>query len=132
MTSIETIQALYGAYRSQDYDTFRALCTPDIAWIQSEGFPGGATWVGADAIIKGVFEGNTGRWEGFGFDIEQYLDAGSSVTVVGTYRGTHRISGRSFQAATVHLFELQEGRVSRFRQFTDTKVICDALPTTAG
>lgn len=131
MTHIEIIQSLYRAYRSQDYETFRALCMPDIAWIQSEGFPGGGTWIGADAIIKGVFQGNADRWEGFGFDIEQYLDAGNSVIVVGAYRGTHRVSARSFRAATVHIFDLQEGRVARFRQFTDTKVICDALPATS-
>lgn len=128
MTNIEIIQSLYRAYRSQDYDAFRSLCTSDIAWIQSEGFPGGGTWIGADAIIQGVFQGNASRWEGFGFEIEQYLDTGGSVVVVGTYRGTHRVSGRSFRAATVHLFDLQEGKVTRFRQFTDTKVICDALP----
>lgn len=128
MTNIEIIQSLYRAYRSKDYAAFRVLCTPDIAWIQSEGFPGGGTWIGPEAIIKGVFEGNASRWEGFGFDIEQYHDAGSSVIVVGTYRGTHRVSGKSFRAATVHLFDLQDGKAARFRQFTDTKVICDALP----
>ncbi len=129
MTNVEIIQALYRAYRSQDYATFRSLCLPDIAWVQSEGFPGGSTWVGADAIIKGVFEGNASRWEGFGFDIDEYLDAGSAVVVTGTYRGTHRVSGRSFRAATAHLFDLEEGKVKRFRQYTDTRIICDALPS---
>ena len=128
MTNIETVQAMYRSSRSKDYDAFRAICTPDLEWIQMPGFPGGATRVGPEAAIAGVFQGNDDRWEGFGFDIAEYLDAGAHVVVVGTYHGTHRISGKSFSAATVHLCDLRDGRVSRFRQFTDTKVICDALP----
>lgn len=127
-TSVNTIKRLYTSYRSQDYATFRELCAPDIQWIQSAGFPGGDTWTGPDAVIKGVFEGNASRWEGFGFDTDEYLDAGEQVVVIGTYRGTHRISGRSFRAATTHVFDLSAGKVNRFRQFTDTKVIHDALP----
>jgi uncharacterized protein len=128
MTNIEIVQELYRSFSSKNYDAFRAICSPDLEWIQMQGFPGGATWHGPQAVIDGVFRGNDGRWEGFGFDIAQYLDAGSSVVVVGTYRGTHRISGRSFSASTVHICDIAEGRVIRFRQFTDTKLICDALP----
>lgn len=126
MTNIEIVQEMYRSFRNGDYDAFRAICSPDLEWIQMAGFPGGATRRGPDAVIEGVFKGNDGRWAGFGFDIDQYLDAGSAVTVVGTYRGTHRVSGKSFSAPTVHICDLADGRVVRFRQFTDTKVICDA------
>ncbi len=128
MTNIELIQELYRSFRSADYEAFRSLCAPDLEWIQMQGFPGGATWHGPQAVIEGVFQGNDGRWDGFAFDIAEYLDAGSSVVVVGSYRGTHRTSGRSFVAPTVHIYDIADGRVSRFRQFTDTKIICDALP----
>ena len=119
---------MYRSSRSQDYDAFRAVCTPDLEWIQMPGFPGGTTSHGPDAVIKNVYQGNAGRWDGFGFDIIEFLDAGSHVVVVGTYRGTHRVSSKSFSAAAVHICDIRDGRIARFRQFTDTKVICDALP----
>ncbi|MDR3402423.1 MAG: nuclear transport factor 2 family protein [Chthoniobacter sp.] len=128
MTNIEIVQELYRSSRSEDYDAFRAICTDDLEWVQMPGFPGGATWHGPQAVIEGVFQGNDGRWDAFGFDIAEYLDAGTHVVVVGIYRGTHRVSGRSFSASAVHIYDLRDGRVCRFRQFTDTKVICDALP----
>ena len=59
--------------------------------------------------------------------MEQYLDAGDSVVVVGKYRGRHRGSGKSFSAAAAHIYDLADGKIARFRQFTDTKVICDAM-----
>ena len=128
MTNVEIAQEMYRSYRSGDYDAFRAICSPDIEWVQMAGFPGGDTRRGPDAIIEGVFKGNDDRWAGFGFDIAQYLDSGAAVTVVGTYRGTNRTSGKSFSAPTVHILDIVDSRVLRFRQFTDTKVICDALP----
>lgn len=128
MTNIEIVQEMYRAFRTADYAAFEAICTPDLEWIQMPGFPGGATWRGPQAVIEGVFRGNDGRWEGFGFDIAEYLDADTSVVVVGTYRGTHRTSGKSFSAPTVHICDIVDRRISCFRQFTDTKLICDALP----
>jgi len=128
MTNIEIVQELYRSSRSKDYDAFRAICTPDLEWVQMPGFPGGATWRGPEAVIKGVFQGNDDRWDAFGFDIAEFLDAGTRVVVVGTYRGAHRTSGKSFSAAAVHIYDLRDGRIFLFRQFTDTKVICDALP----
>lgn len=128
VTGTELVQAFYHSFRSKNYERFKELCTPDLEWIQMPGFPGGGTWHGPDEVIAKVFQGNDGRWEGFGFEVSEYHDAGSTVTVVGTYRGTHRESGKSFAAPTVHLCDLREGRVWRFRQFTDTKLICDALP----
>lgn len=127
MTNIEIVQEMYRSYRSGDYAAFEAICSPQIQWVQMPGFPGGAVWHGPKAVIEGVFKGNDGRWEGFGFDISEYLDSGSAVTVVGAYRGTHRTTGKAFTAPTVHLCDIVDGKVARFRQFTDTKVISDTL-----
>jgi ketosteroid isomerase-like protein len=41
MSSIEIIENLYSAFQNKDYDSFRALCSDDIEWIQNEGFPQG-------------------------------------------------------------------------------------------
>ena len=128
MTNIEVVQELYRAFRSGDNAAFHAICAPDLEWIQMKGFPGGGSWRGPQAVIDGVFKGNDSRWEGFAFDAKEFLDGGSSVVVVGTYRGKHRVSGKSFTAPTVHIYDIAGGKVTRFRQFTDTKVMWDAVP----
>ncbi|XGV98718.1 MAG: nuclear transport factor 2 family protein [Leptolyngbya sp. BL-A-14] len=126
-TNVEVIQELYRSFRERDYAAFQHLCTPDIEWIQNKGFPGGATYRGAEAVIEGVFKANDLRWDGFSFQIEQYLDAGDSVIVVGIYRGMHRHSQKTFQAAAAHLYRLVDGKVARFHMFADTKILWDAL-----
>ena len=127
MTNLEVIQELYRAFREKDYDAFRLICTPDIEWMQNEGFPGGATYRGAEAVIEAVFKANDERWDNFSFHIEQYLDAGNSVIVVGAYVARHRQSRKALRALAAHLYKLVDGKVTCFRMFADTKTIWDAM-----
>jgi ketosteroid isomerase-like protein len=117
----------YRAFREQDYDAFLRISTEDLEWIQNEGFPGGATHKGASAVVEGVFKANNNNWEGFAYQIEQFLDAGSSVIVIGIYAGCHRVSGKFMRAAAAHVYDLRDGKVCRFRMFADTKTIWDAM-----
>lgn len=127
MSNLEIIQELYRAFREQDYNAFLRICTPDLEWIQNKGFPRGATHRGAEAVVKGVFQVFDHDWESWSFEIEQHLDAGETIIVVGSYTGRCRSTGKSFCSPAAHLYDLSDGKVTRFRQFTDTKVIWDAM-----
>lgn len=127
MNNIEVIKELYRAFREQDYDTFLRLSTEDIEWIQNEGFPGGATYKGASAVIQGVFKANNDKWSGFAYHIEEILDAGNSVIVIGKYSGRDRLSGKTMSAAAAHIYDLRDGKIARFRMFADTKSIWNAM-----
>jgi len=127
MTNLEVIQELYRAFSQKDYDAFLRICTSDLEWIQNQGFPRGATRQGAEAVVEEVFKAFNNDWELWSFDIEQYLDAGETVIVIGRYTGRHRLSGKSFSSPAAHVYDIRKGKVFRFRQFTDTKVIWDAM-----
>ena len=127
---VELIQALYRSFAEEGFESFRKLCQPDIEWVQNTGFPNGATYHGVEAVIEGVFLGNSRRWEGFGMEASQILDAGANIVVIGRYRGTHRESGKTFHADVAHVYDLKDGLVARFRMFADTKTIWDSLPGT--
>jgi ketosteroid isomerase-like protein len=127
MNNIEVVKELYRAFREQDYDAFLRLSAEDIEWIQNEGFPGGATYKGGSAVIEGVFQANNNQWSGFAYDIEEFLDAGNSVIVIGKYTGRNRISGKSMSAAAAHIYDFREGKVCRFRMFADTKSIWNSM-----
>jgi tRNA nucleotidyltransferase (CCA-adding enzyme) len=127
MTNLEVIQELYRAFREKDDAAFLRICRPDLEWIQNEGFPQGATYRGAAAVIEGVFKANDAQWEAFSYQIEQLLEAGDSVVVIGTYVGRHRQSGRSLYAAATHVYDVVEGQICRFRMYADTKTIWNAI-----
>jgi uncharacterized protein len=127
MNNIEVIQELYRAFREKDYDAFLRISTDDLEWIQNKGFPGGATYKGASEVIEAVFKANHNNWEGFAYNIEQFLNASNSVIVIGSYTGSNRISGKSMSAAAAHVYDLRDGKVCRFRMFADTKTIWDTM-----
>lgn len=127
MSNISVIKQLYQTFANKDYRAFRQICDPDLIWIQNEGFPNGSTNYGVDAVIENVFKAFDRDWSSWNFEIEEYLDADPSVIVVGSYQGTHRISGKSFRSDAAHLYKLANGKVIQFQQFADTKVIWDAM-----
>jgi len=127
MTNLEIVQELYRAFCEKNYDAFLNICTPDLEWIQNEGFPKGTTYQGAASVIEGVFKSNDDRWEKFSFHIDQYLDAGNSVVVIGAYVGRNRQSKKLLHAVATHIYDLVDGKVYRFRMFADTKTIWDSM-----
>jgi hypothetical protein len=127
MGNVEIVQELYRAFSEKDYEAFQKICTSDVEWIQNEGFPNGSTHHGPDAVIEGVFKVLNNNWAFWRFQIEEYLDAGGSVIALGFYEGVHKVSQKSFRSPAAHVYNLSDGKVARFRQFTDTKVIWNAM-----
>jgi ketosteroid isomerase-like protein len=70
---------------------------------------------------------NSNNWAGFAYQIEEFLDAGDSVIVVGRYTGKNTVSGKPLSAAAAHIYDLRGGKVCRFRMFADTKTIWDSM-----
>ena len=129
MSSIKIIENLYRAFRTKDYDSFRALCSEDVEWIQNKGFPNAGHHHGADAVIKNVFDQFEKDWNYFKFSMEDMFESrdGSKVTVIGAYVGEHKRTGRKMEAAAAHIYEIKNLKVKRFRQFADTAVIVAAM-----
>ena len=66
-------------------------------------------------------------WDNWRFQIEQYLDAGDTVVVIGRYEATCRATGKPMRSPAAHVYDTADGKITRFRQFTDTKLIWDAM-----
>lgn len=63
----------------------------------------------------------------FHFTLIQYLEAGDSVIVIGTYIGLNRQTQKPLCAAAAHVYDLVDSKVCRFRMFADTKTIWDSM-----
>lgn len=127
MSPTETIRELYRAMREQDDAAVHAICAEDIVWQQSTGFPGGSTWHGPASVIENVFRANAQRWTGFAFIEEEMLETGDRVMVLGHYSGTSPTTGKTMRAAVAHVYDLRDGKVSRFRMYADTHPMWEAM-----
>ncbi len=60
-------------------------------------------------------DGHRQDWRDWRAEVEEYLDAGKSVVVLGYYAGTHAVTDRSMKAVFAHVYDVDDGRITRFR-----------------
>ena len=83
-------------------------------------------------MLNTVFVRFRDEWASWQAVVNEWRDAGHAIIALGEYRGTHRETGKSTVAAFAHVYEVREGRIARFRQFTDTAKVRDATTIVAG
>ncbi len=126
MDNITTAKDLYDAFGRKDEARLRELLHPEVEWIQCAGFPGGGHRHGIEEVLGRVFGALRSAWLDWRVEVDEYLDAGNSVVVLGRYAGTHGETGRAMEAVFAHVYDIEGGRITRFRQFTDTVPIIEA------
>lgn len=126
-SNYEIIKAHYAASDRGDIDGMLAPLAPDVRWTEMAGFPYAGTYVGPEEVRRGVFERLGAEWDGYTAAITELVDGGDTIVGLGTYSGTNRATGRSFEARVAHVWRLADGRVVAFEQFTDTARVRDAL-----
>ena len=127
MSHRETIEQLYAAFARGDIPSVLGALNPQTRWTEAEGFPYGGTYVGPQAVLDNVFMRLGGEWDSFSAQMAELVADGDTVVALGTYSGTFKATGKSFQAPFVHVWKFADGQISEFVQHTDTAVVQRAL-----
>ena len=59
-------------------------------------------------------------WETFSAPADEFVDGGGTIVVLGRYRGVAKGTGRVLDVPYVHVWTVEDGACTRFRQFLDT------------
>lgn len=82
---------------------------------------------GVEAVKTGVFSRIVGGFERLTVKIDDLIDAGDGVIVLGYYKGNFAGSGKPLRAQLAHIWTIREGKAIKFQQYLDTmKVPQDA------
>jgi len=130
MDNVTLLKNLYAAFGSGDIPTVLGSMSPDIRWHEAESNPyrpSGEPWVGPDAILANLFMRLGGEWDGFTVHPGAFYDAGDSVIVEGRYSGTYKATGKSKDAQVCHVWDVKDGKVTRFQQYADTAKLQDVM-----
>jgi ketosteroid isomerase-like protein len=132
--NVRVIRKIYEAFAQDDVPTVLDQLDQSIEWNEAENFiyADHNPYVGPQAVLEGVFARLGSEWEGFTVTPEEFLDAGDRVVAVGTYSGMYKATGREVRAQFAHVWDVREGRVHSFQQYTDTKQFADAVAIQAG
>lgn len=126
-TNIDIVRAHYAASAQGNVDAMMADVSPQVRWTEMAGFPCAGTWVGPQAVVDNVFAVLDRDWIGYRFELQNLIGGGDQVVGVGTYHGTFRATGKGMRARVAHVWNLQDGKIVAFEQFTDTLFVRQAM-----
>jgi ketosteroid isomerase-like protein len=100
----------------------------DIEWFEAEGMPYGGLHRGRDAVVEKVFGPITTDVEGFALVIDELIGSGASVAAILRYTGTGAATGKALDVPAVHVWDIRDGKLARFRQYIDTVKYAEVVP----
>jgi ketosteroid isomerase-like protein len=118
--NVQIVKDGYAAFGRGDIQGLLALFAEDIEWISpGEGLPLAGTYRGRAAV--GNFFGKLAETLEFSaFEPREFLAEGDRVLVVGWESGKVKATNRPFEGQWVMAFTLRNGKVTNFREYSDT------------
>jgi uncharacterized protein len=62
---------------------------------------------------------------------EELIGSGATVVAVVRYTGTGKATGKALDLPAVHVWDIRDGKLARFRQFIDTVKFTEVVPAAA-
>ena len=82
--------------------------------------PYGGLYRGRDAVVQNVLGPLMEDVPDFKIVPEEFIASGKSVTSIVRYTGTAKATGKSLNLQVAHVWEVRDGKITRFRQSADT------------
>ena len=130
MDNVKLLKDLYDAFGRGDIPTVLGAMSPNIKWHQAESHPdrpSGEAWVGPDAILNNLFMRLGAEWDGFAVHPRSFHGAGDSVIVEARYSGMYKATGKSMDTQVCHIWDVKDGKLTRFQQYVDTAKLHDVM-----
>lgn len=125
----EVVRQVYAAFLRKDLPAVLELQADDVVWSvagPAEQIP----WAGPLGGHEGVAEflKTLAQWlVAEQFDVHTYLSEADTVVALGSQQGHVRPTGRAYAFDFVHVWTLQEERVTSFRVYYDTFYVASVL-----
>ena len=126
--NVEFVKGIYGAFARGDVPAVLGAFAEDIEWFEAEGMPYGGLYRGPEAVAQNVFGPITEDVEGFAVTPEELIGSGATVAAVVRYTGTGKATGKALDVPAVHVWDIRDGKLARFRQFIDTVKYAEVVP----
>jgi ketosteroid isomerase-like protein len=128
-TNKEIVESVYASFAKGDVPAVLALMDPEIEWTEAEEFPlHDGTLVGPQAVVEGVFMRLGEIGDEFTVLPERFVADGDTVVTIGTYTWEHKTTGDPAEVKMVHVWTLDDGKLTSFDQHVDTVRVRDQMP----
>jgi ketosteroid isomerase-like protein len=79
-------------------------------------------------VAQNVFGPITEDVDGFTLVREEFIASDGTVAAVVRYTGTGKATGKALDVPAVHVWDIRDGKLVRFRQFIDTVKYAEVVP----
>lgn len=124
----EVVKGVYQAFERGDVPAVLGAMARDIEWYEAEGMPYGGLYRAPDAVAENVFGPLVEDITDFRATPEELFASGDTVVVVARYTGTAKATGKELDLRVVHVWDMRDGKVARFRHFADTAKFLEVVP----
>jgi ketosteroid isomerase-like protein len=129
--NLQVVKDGYAAYGRGDLASLLALLAEDVEWIiPGAGLPLAGTYHGREGAAN-FFQKLAAESEVLDFQPREFVADGDRVLVFGWERVKVKSTNRTIEVDWIMAFALRNGKIVKFREYTDTKVIADAYGSTA-
>jgi ketosteroid isomerase-like protein len=127
----QVFRDLYAAFSGGDVEAVLNAMTDDVNWYSPGGVPLAGRRMGRDAVRRYFAEVDRAvRLDQF--DVDEVLEDGDRVVVLGRERATVRETGRDFSTRFAHVYRLRKGKIVDIAIFVDTHAAASAFGESAG
>lgn len=126
--SVDVVRGVYEAFARGDVPAVLGAMADDIEWYEAEGMPYGGVYHGGEAVAQHVFGPITQDIQDFAVTPEEFIASGNAVAVVVRYTGTGKATGNKLDLPVVHVWDVRNGKIAKFRQFIDTAKFLEVAP----
>jgi uncharacterized protein len=125
-TNIQIVQKGYADFLKGDVPAVLAILDENVEWIIPGDLPDSGTYRGPAAVAK-FFQLVAEMWTFQAFNPREYIASGDKVAAIGSYTAISNATGKSVSSDWVMVWTIRNGKVTNFREYTDTQALHDAI-----
>jgi ketosteroid isomerase-like protein len=122
--NVELVRRMYDAYLSGDAEGALAYFHPEVE-VDFTVRIDTSVGRGREDLAR-IVETWVGTWDGYAEEVDDIVDLGDKVCLVGTQRGRGKGSGVELEDQFAGLYELRDGQITRITMFMDVEDALDA------
>jgi uncharacterized protein len=125
--NVKIVQQAYERYKTGNIPSVLELMSDRVEWVLPElaGVPVAGTRHGRDGVAD-FFSKLSETQQVISFEPLEFIAQGDKVVVLGRYSYRVTSTRQQFDSDWAHVFTIQNGKIVRFQEFTDTAAVAVA------
>ncbi len=126
--SANLVRSTYDCFVRGDIEGLLSHYTDDIDWevYGPSSLPTAGPYHGKEALLD--FFGKLNElMDNEKFEVIRIVTQGDTVVALGEYTWTSKVTGKVFDASFAHAVTIRDGKICKFREYTDTSAAVEAM-----